>query len=127
MNKFIALCCFVLSLLGVDLGANTQVHRAVANGIDTLYSRTTVEAGVARFECLRSASGQCHYAVLASGCADSPRSAAEECSAAPLNRFAVASGHSRQIPGLQRFDLCVGTEPGDAVRDCDIPEPIASR
>ena len=127
MDKFIALCCFVLSLLGVDLGASTRVHRAVADGVDTLYSRTTVEAGVARFECLLSASGECHYAVLASGCAASPHPAAAECSAAPVDRFAVASGRSRQIPGLRRFDLCVGTEPGNAVRDCDIPEPIASR
>jgi len=127
VNKFIALCSFVLSLLGVDLGASTQVHRAVADGIDTLYSRTTVEAGVARFECLRSASGQCHYAVLASGCGDAAPAAAEQCSTVPVDRFAVATGHSRQIPGLRRFDLCVGTEPGNAVRDCDIPEPIAAR
>jgi hypothetical protein len=124
VNNFIALCSFVLALLGVDLGASTQVHRAVADGIDTLYSRTTVEAGVARFECLRSASGQCHYAVLASGCASGPD--ATECATA-VDRFTVASGHSRQIPGLRRFDLCVGTEPGEAVRDCDLPEPIAGR
>ena len=38
-----------------------------ADGIEALYSRADVHAGVARFECVRSISGRCHYAVFAAG------------------------------------------------------------
>ena len=130
MNKLMALCYFVLSLFGCDTGGSTYVHRTVADGIEALYSRTTVEAGVARFECLGSASGQCHYTVLRSGCTPSTSpdgGSTPGCADKPIEQFTLANGHSRQIPGLQRFDLCVATRQGSAAPGCKMPEPIATQ
>jgi hypothetical protein len=126
MDKITALLYFVLSLLGLDSGRNTLVHRTNIDGADTLHSRTTVQAGVARFECLRSASGRCHYLVLPRDCTSTPASErAAGCTARPVERFALDDGDSRQIAGLQNFRLCVSIEHGG--RDCEAPELLAAR
>lgn len=119
MNKFIALCAFVLSLFGCNGGASTLVQRASADGSEVLHSRAQVQAGVARFECLRSASGQCHYTVLPRDC--DPAGVARGCAAEPIERFALASGDSRQIAGLQAFRLCVSARADGPERDCGVP------
>jgi len=118
MNTFIVVCCFVLSLFGWEAGGTTLVHRASADGSDVLYSRTRVQPGVARFECVRSESGRCHYAIYPDDCgpADAP---AAGCGTAPVQGFALTRGDSRRIRGLQPgFILCVSAD--DAVRgDCE--------
>lgn len=126
MDKLTALLYFILSLLGFDNGGSTLVHRTSADGADTLHSRTTVQAGVARFECLRSASGRCHYLVLPRECATRPGSAATAgCASRPVEPFALDDGDSRQIAGLQDFRLCVTTEV--AGQDCKSPQVLAVR
>ncbi|KIQ96810.1 hypothetical protein [Lysobacter sp. A03] len=122
--KFLALIYFVLSLFGCDIGGSSYVTRTTVEGTDTLYSQTTTRAGVARFECLRSASGACHYTVLAHGCAptsgpDQARSGS--CESGPIERFTVAYGESRQIAGLTGFDLCVSAEDDAVDSACDRP------
>lgn len=69
MNILIALCCFVLSLFRCDGGAIPFVHRAGADDGDTLYSVAYVQVGGVRIECVRGASGQCHYTLYPRGCA----------------------------------------------------------
>lgn len=126
MDKFTALLYFMLSLLGFDTGGDTLVHRTSVDGADTLHSRTTVQAGVARFECLRSASGRCHYLVLPRDCTpDSASRTTAGCASRPVERFALDNGDSRQIAGLQNFRLCVSTDV--AGRDCEHPQLLASR
>jgi hypothetical protein len=126
MDKLTALLYFVLSLLGLDTGGNTLVHRTSIDGADTLHSRTTVQAGIARFECLRSASGRCHYLVLPRDCTSAPApERAAGCESRPVERFALEKGDSRQIAGLQNFRLCVGVERGS--RDCEATELLATR
>ena len=122
MNKLIALCYFVLSLFGCDGGGNTIVHRTSVDGSDALYSRARVQAGVARFECLRSASGQCHYAVFPRVCVPAPPAGDEHdanCLQGRAERFALATGESRQVTGLHGFRLCVSVERGTADPDCE--------
>ena len=134
MNKLIALCYFVLSLYGCDVGNSTFVHRARTDGADTLHARSVVEAGVARFECLRSASGRCYYTVFPRDCA-APSAAArasgntrsDRCRAEPLDRFALAAGDSRQIAGLHRFRPCVSERDETPGPDCDLPASVAAR
>ena len=46
MNTLLALCAFVLSLAGVDLGAGTFVHQLREGGAEVLHSRAVVQAGV---------------------------------------------------------------------------------
>ncbi|MEN1939709.1 hypothetical protein WCE41_02615 [Luteimonas sp. MJ246] len=129
MNKLIALCYFVLSLFGCDGGGSTFVHRATIDGNDVLFSKAHVEAGVARFECLGSASGQCHYTVYPRECAAAATAVGERdaCATAPVQRFAVNRGDSRQITGLRDFRLCVSAERGRQGPDCESAEPIAAR
>lgn len=128
--KLMALFYFVLSLFGCDVDGSTFVTRTSVDGADTLYSKAHVEAGVARFECLRSASGRCYYTVFPRDCASTRGSTdkrADSCLSEPVERFAIANGDSRQIPGLQSFRLCVSAEDGAPGPDCEVPEPIATR
>lgn len=127
--KLMALLYFVLSLFGCDPGGSTYVTRTVVDGADTLYSRATTQAGVARFECLRSTSGQCYYTVLPRECAPAttaktPTSRAALCPSEPIERFAIAKGDSRQIAGLQGFRLCVSAEGGAAGSECVASEVV---
>ena len=122
--KFQALLYFVLSLFGCDVGRSTFVDRIMHDGAYTLDSRTVVEAGVARFECLRSTSGQCYYTLFPRDC-----SAADKkdtgCLARPIRQFAVADGDTRQIAGLRDFRLCVSDENVLAGAGCRMPAPKA--
>ena len=130
MNKLLALLYFALSLFGVDVGGSTFIHRTSTDGIDTLYSKAHVAAGVARFECVRSASGQCHYTVIPRDCAPAPAPAsllAGGCQSGPTRHFAIDDGASRRVPGLQGFGLCVSIDPAPAGTDCQVPEPLAAR
>lgn len=127
--KFLALCYFVLSLFGCDVGRSTFVNRISIDGVDALYSRATVEAGVARFECLRSSSGRCHYSVFPPACAASSIAGDDDgdCATAPVKRFALAKGDSRQLTGLSHFRLCVSADGAPLAPDCERPAPIAAR
>ena len=117
--KLMAWLAFALSLFGVDIGGSTFVTRTVVDGAEVLYSRATAEAGSARFECVRSASGQCHYTVYPRACGP------DDCE--PLKRFVLANGDSRQVAGLHRFQLCVSADDATPGSDCDPAEPIAAR
>ena len=103
MDKLLALFAFLASLVGCDGGRDTVVNRIADAGTDVLLSRATVQDGVARFECVRSASGACHYILLPSRCA--PESSCAACA----RRFDVAAGNARQVAGLHAFRLCVDT------------------
>ena len=132
MNKLIALCAFVLSLFGCDGGGTTFVHRSSVDGNDALYSKAHVQAGVARFECLRSESGQCHYTVYPRDCAQGPvapgsSAVAGQCPTEPARRFAVTSGDSRQVAGLRDFSLCVSADGDVRGPDCEVVAPVAVR
>lgn len=133
MNKLLALCYVVLSLFGCDAGRSIHVTRSSVDGIDVLHARAVVQGGVARFECLRSASGRCHYTLFPEDCvpADpvtgSADAAAGLCASAPLERFALAGGDRREIPGLRRFRLCVSDDEVLPGPDCAPPEPMAAR
>jgi len=128
MTKLLSLCYFLLSLYGCDVAGSTYVHRDSSNGTDILHSKVVAQPGVARFECLRSASGQCHYTLFPRRCA--PAAAGEpvgECPPEPIAHFSIANGDTRLMPGLQRFRLCVSASDGAPDPGCDAGEPIASR
>jgi hypothetical protein len=122
VTKLTALCYFLLSLFGLDVGDARYVHQTSADGADVLYSRADVHAGVARFECVRSASGRCHYLVFAAGCDPSAG-----CRERPLQRFSVDAGGSRQLAGLAGFHLCVAARAADLGPACAAPAALASR
>lgn len=111
MDRLMALITFVLSLFGCDTGASTFVHRVRADGAELLHSRVTLEAGVARFDCL-GAGTRCRFAIDTGACLPAPAKAAD-CEASAV-RFALAPGESRQITGVHAARVCVSTEDGTA-------------
>jgi hypothetical protein len=103
MRIFLPLCVAVLLLAGCQQSSNTSVTRIRANGVDALYSKTTVDNGVASFDCIASSSGHCHYLVLDARCGKD-----KDCAYPPLHRLAVAVGKTEQMAGLPAgFQHCV--------------------
>ena len=112
MSKFIALLHFLLALSGCSLGGTTYSNR-IASDREQLTSRARVQDGVARFECVESSSGACHYTLYPEAC-----SGKADCQLAPLQRFSVASGKSHQVAGLIDFRPCVATTAAALAADC---------
>lgn len=123
MNKLIALCYFVLSLYGCDIGGSTLIHLTQADGATALHSRVVERPGVARLECVQSATGQCHYTLFPRRCLEHDA----DCQTAPVRHFVVADGGSLQVLNLQRVDVCVSTEPGISAPDCQAPRSVSVR
>ena len=123
MPKLITIARLLLSpllliLSACGIGGTTYSNRIGNNGHDTLYSKARVEDGVARFQCLESDSGQCHYTLFPEACGGKP-----DCALAPLQRFTVARGEGKQIAGLRNFRVCVGIDEKPLRADC---EPVAT-
>ncbi|MCC7096210.1 MAG: hypothetical protein IT472_03405 [Thermomonas sp.] len=112
-TKLLALLQFLLALGGCSLGATSYSNHIANGGHDVLVSKAQVQDGVARFDCKASDNGWCHYTLYPDACA-----AGEDCALAPLQRFKVARGDSRQIAGLQDFRLCVGIDDSVLGPDC---------
>lgn len=112
ITKLIALLQFLLALAGCSPGATTWTSR-VDTGAAALHSKTSVQDGVARFECVRSSSGACHYTLYPDACGGDGA-----CQLAPLQRFNVASGDSRQLTGMVGFRPCVRLDDALPAADC---------
>lgn len=113
MTKLLALVHFLLALSGCSLGGTSYSHRVAENGSDALYSKTHVKDGVARFECIASNSGACHYTLYPDAC-----DGKTDCELAPLQRFDVARGESRQLTGVTEFRPCVSSDAAALGPDC---------
>ncbi|HET8818339.1 MAG TPA: hypothetical protein VFM73_02220 [Xanthomonadaceae bacterium] len=125
-----ALLQLLLALFGVDLGGATFSHRSTVDGVDTLYSIATVESGIARFECLASASGRCFYTVFPASCAGAPAlpgTRIGRCDAKPPRQFELPAGSRREIAGLSVEALCVRGDEATVAVDCKRPETLAAR
>ena len=124
MPRLIEIARLLLSPLLVILSAcgindTSYSNRIANNGHDTLYSKANAKDGIARFECKASDSGNCHYTLYPDACAGKA-----DCALAPLQRFSVARGQTREIAGLQGFRVCVGTDDKPMGADC---QPVAKR
>ena len=112
MSKFIALLQFLLALSGCSVGGTTYSNR-IDSDQEQLHSKARVQDGVARFECVESSSGTCHYTLYPEAC-----SGKADCQLAPLQRFTVSSGESHQVAGLIDFRPCVATTTAALAADC---------
>ncbi len=94
----------LLSLFGCqDKGTSTSITRITDQGIDQLFSRTSVRAESASFECVSSASGRCYYQVYRETC-----DGQQHCERGMLQVFDVRAGHTRKRADLpQGFKTCV--------------------
>ncbi|ALN61689.1 hypothetical protein GLA29479_805 [Lysobacter antibioticus] len=125
MRNFTALLYYLFALLGCDIGATTIVHRASADGIDIIDSEVRVTDRIAKFECLASRSGQCHYTLFHDDCAAADKTApaknanADACVNRPFERFAMVAGTDKEVIGLEPgFKLCVSAEDQAMNADC---------
>jgi hypothetical protein len=119
MSKLIEIARLLLSPLLLILAAcggsgTTFSNRIGANGHDVLYSKAQEKDGAARFECKASDSGECHYTLYPEACAGKP-----DCALAPLRRFTVKRGHTREIVGLRDFRVCVDIDDNPLGADCE--------
>ena len=112
MSKFIALLQFLLALSGCSIGGTTYTNRIDSDQVH-LTSKAHVQDGVARFDCVESSSGICHYTLYPEAC-----SGKADCQLAPLQRFSVPSGESHQAAGLIDFRPCVATTAAALGADC---------
>ena len=112
MSKFIALLQFLLALSGCSVGGTSFTNRIDSDQV-RLTSKAHVQDGVARFNCVETSSGSCHYTLYPDACAGKA-----DCQLAPLQRFTVARGESRQIAGLVDFRPCVATTGVAMGADC---------
>lgn len=103
MRTVLILTVCLVALAACQQASNTSVTRIRANGVDTLYSKTTVDNGVASFECTASSSGHRYYLVLDARCTPD-----QACAQPPLHRLSVAAGKTEQMAGLPAgFRQCV--------------------
>ena len=113
LDKPIAIALFALSLYGCGPDARTHMDRVWRGDADIVHSAATAHAGRMRLECVRSASGACHYIARPPGCA--PSGALREVQrCASLHAFNVVERGTRDVVDLQRFDVRVGDGIGAA-------------
>lgn len=95
----------LLILAACNVGTTTYSNRIGIDGHDVLSSKARTKDGIARFECKASDSGRCHYTLYPAACAGK-----HDCRLAPLQRFSVARGQTREIAGVRDFRVCVGID-----------------
>jgi len=109
MQLFISLFSFLLTLVGWNPQHGvTTLSVSSVDGVQVNSTKAVVNGGDARFDCLRSASGRCHYVVFAGGCDQAGADGQREPSCAPAvnDRFVLRAGESRQLhalPGSVRY------------------------
>ena len=121
MRSLIAAVYYVLALFGCNGTGSTIVTHASVNGVDTLYSKTRIQGDITRFECIRSASGRCHYTLFPRACAATPAAttgSGSKCADQPIEQFALAAGDRREVMGLSAFDQCVRNDAEPVTPDC---------
>ncbi len=109
MQLLISIFSFLLTLVGWNPQHGvTTLSVSSVDGVQVNSSKAVVNGGDARFECLRSASGRCHYVVFAGGCERKALDGvpAHTCVPAVVDRFVLQAGESRQLhalPGSVRY------------------------
>lgn len=124
MHRPTAVIALLLSLFGCDTATSSFEHRVVAGGRDVLHARAIARGGVARFDCLGSESGRCHFAVFDGTCEATPGIA---CRPVPTESFSLATGTSRDMLGVLTLPLCVSADGGQADGGCQPAIPAAWR
>ncbi len=109
MQLFISLFSFLLTLVGWNPQPGvTTLSVSSVDGVQVNSSKAVVHGGDARFDCLRSASGRCHYVVFAGRCGEAvvDDGSVPACPSAVVDRFVLRAGESRQLhalPGSVRY------------------------
>ena len=115
MRNVLALLYYLLAVVGCSGGQVTEI-RSETDGHDIVHGRIELNAGVAKFDCLASSTGQCQFVLFDPSCTD-PAATCDK----PPERFALAQGASREIVGLPPgFRPCVSAAGAPARPDCKL-------
>ncbi len=120
MHYLIAGIYFLFALLGWDgWGAHTIATQAFEHGTEVLYSETSITPVLARFSCVGSATGRCHYRLFSEHCHQPVRPASVPvCDRTPLREIVLSIGKSAELLGLPAgFSFCV-TQQGSQDAAC---------
>ena len=105
MRILVSLFSFLFTLAGCDPkpGVTTMTFSSV-DGVEINSTKSRISGGDARFECLKSATGSCHYLVYVETCAAAKISSADTaCTTRVLERFTLAAGKVKEL-----YDLPIG-------------------
>lgn len=128
MRLLVSLVSFLLTLIGCNPQSGvTTVSIASVDGVGVNSTKSRISQDHARFECLKSVSGQCHYVVYVSSCtvAATPRDTADaaagnaggtagiagttastaasdasDCATRTLQQFTLAAGQVRELEDM---------------------------
>ena len=115
MRNVLALLYYLLAVVGCSSGQVTDIRSEVDGG-DIVHGTIVLNAGVAKFDCLASSTGQCQFVLFDPSCTD-PAATCDK----PPERFALAQGASREIVGLPAgFRPCVSAAGTPARPDCKL-------
>lgn len=109
MQLLISFLTFMLTLVGLDPQPGvTTLSVSSVDGVQVNSTKAVVNGGDARFECLRSASGRCHYVVFAGECRTPSMAVtvAGACAGTVVETFVLRAGESRELhsmPGKVRY------------------------
>ena len=109
MQLLISFLTFLLTLVGLDPQPGvTTLSVSSVDGVQVNSTKAVVNGGDARFECLRSASGRCHYVVFAGECGlpSAGRTGEVACPGTVVERFVLQAGQVRELtsmPGKVRY------------------------
>jgi len=123
MRILISLVSFLLTLVGFNpqAGTTTLTFSSV-DGVGVNSSKARIADGNARFECLQSASGSCHYVVFLSSCKKSDtraNAAMGACTTTVVQQFTLAAGNVKEFTHLPTgVKHCLSHEAMPVAPDC---------
>jgi hypothetical protein len=113
MRLFLSIAAVSLTLAGCNYAPSTSITTTTVNGADVLHSIiTTVTEGETKFECAKSASGHCYYAVFTNECSAAANDArATICTTKLIDQFTLPTGESKALTRLPvDFKYCVNQD-----------------
>ena len=121
MRILVSLISFLFTLAGCDPqpGITTMTFSSV-DGVAINSTKARIGDGDARFECLQSATGNCHYLVFVETCAAAKISAADTaCTTRVLERFTLVAGKTKELHDLPAgVRHCVDHDAMPTAPDC---------
>jgi hypothetical protein len=102
---------YALALMGCSPARTVTDLRSDIDG-RVVHGRVETREGINHFECLRSASGTCHFVVHAADCTPTAARSAS-CVPPTIDRVDVASGRIQDVLGLPKgIRVCLALDAG---------------
>ena len=120
MNRSLRNALTALSFLPALIachGSGTTIQSTSSDEGGQSASWVHIAKGVGRFECRKSATGNCHYVLYVQQCA--PDAPLAGCSARVIRTFTLAAGQSRDVQGLPaKVRMCQDHHAMPVAPDC---------